>query len=162
MLDLPGREATYSVSTLAGVSPETLFLFRMAHSVLNLLCAVLALVATIITIFTSIRLVDQDQHNIQLYHAFGASRHQVRFIYLAYFLELMLSATLLTFTLASLTTILYSACNQTNLSTLFLVGFSLPEAPTIILWGLNSTTIIFAILLISLAPLAILINRKRF
>ena len=134
----------------------------MVHFFLNISCVVLSIVAAIIIIFTSIRLVDQNKANIKLYHSFGATKGQIQLIYLAYFLELIIGAAILSLILASLITILYSVFNQTVLSTLFMVSFGLSEPPSIMLWGANLEIIAFTILLLFLAPLSILINRKRF
>lgn len=161
-LELPGHEATYGVDILAGISPETIFVFHMIHFFLNIGCVVLSIVAAIIIIFTSIRLIDQNKANIELYHSFGATKGQVQLLYLAYLLELVIGAAILSLILASLITILYSVFNQTVLSTLFMVSFGLSEPPSIMLWGANLEIIAFTILLLFLAPLSILINRKRF
>ena len=48
------------------------------------------------------------------------------------------------------------------LPTLFMVEFSLTKTPYIILWWMNLEITTFRVTLLSLAPLSILVNRKRF
>lgn len=162
MIEIPGRKIDYNVTVLAGTSPEIIFVFKLIRFFLNIGCIVLAIIATITIIFTTIRLVDQNKHNIKLYHSFGATKGQIQLIYLIYFLELMIGAAIFSFGLASIITIIYSLCNQANLSALFMVGFSLAETPYVILWGINLEIITFMVTLFFLAPLSILVNRKRF
>ncbi len=162
MVEIPEHEVEYSVSTIAGTSPEIMFIFRLIHFFLNIGCLILVVIAIIIIVFTSIRLIDQDKRIIRLYHSFGATKRQVQLVYLAYFLELMIGTIILSFGLASLITVLYSFCNQANLSALFVTGFSLAEVPTIILWGMNPEIFLSVSILLLLAPLSIFVNNKRF
>lgn len=156
MTDFPDR--TYQVDTIAGMSPETMYIFHIKHLVLNVFSTILFVIAIIIIIFTSIRLTDQDQSNIQLYSNLGATTRQVRMIYWAYFLMLIISGLLLAFMIASAFTIIYSLIKQDLLSSIFQLGFSLSNAPNVILWGMNWEVCGFIVATIASSLLCILIN----
>ena len=69
--------------------PETEYIMCVMQLIINVISVVLGVIAMIVVVFTSIRLVDQDKQNIALYYSLGATARQVRIIYLCYFLELM-------------------------------------------------------------------------
>ncbi len=161
-IELPGQDVQYNVSVIAGMSPEMVYLFRVMHLVINIGCAVLAIVGVIVVIFTSIRLVDQNRQIMQLYRVLGATTGQIKLVYACYFLELMIGAVIGAFVLASVITVLYSVINQTNLEILFMTGFNLSEAPRVVLWGMNWWVVGFGFIMLMTVPLCLFVNRGNF
>lgn len=161
-IELPGQDVQYNVSVIAGMSPEMVYLFRVMHLVINIGCAVLAIVGVIVVIFTSIRLVDQNRQTMQLYRVLGATTGQIKLVYACYFLELMIGAVIGAFVLASVITVLYSVINQTNLEILFMTGFNLSEAPRVVLWGMNWWVVGFGFIMLMTVPLCLFVNRGNF
>lgn len=161
-IELPGQDVQYNVSVIAGMSPEMVYLFRVMHLVINIGCAVLAIVGVIVVIFTSIRLVDQNRQTMQLYRVLGATTGQIKLVYACYFLELMIGAVIGAFVLASVITVLYSVINQTNLEILFMTGFNLSEAPRVVLWGMNWWVVGFGFIMLMTVPSCLFVNRGNF
>ena len=115
----------------------------------------------IVVVFTSIRLVDQDKQNIALYYSLGATARQVRIIYLCYFLELMVGAAVLAFGLASMIVLLFTGLNHDLLSIQAMLGFNQATYEPIWWYGVNITVFVIIIAMLLMAPLCVLINRKR-
>lgn len=157
-VELPNRK--YLAETVAGMSPEAYYGFQIFDLVAGVACILLGAIAIIIVIFTTIRLVDQDKNNIALYYSLGATTKQVGAIYLGYFSMLMLGATILALILASIVTLAYSLCSQEMLSEIFMLAFSLPESPFVLLCGINIEVVIFILLMLVMAPVCVLLNRK--
>lgn len=155
------QDRTYTVDVLAGVSPEVQYVLEVVQIILNIISVVLGVVAAVVVIFTSIRLVDQDQRNIALYYSLGATAKQVRAIYLCYFLELMIGAAVFAFVLASGIVLAFSGLNQELLSIQAELGFNLGAAPTVIWYGVNWETLIIILAMLLLAPICVWLNRRR-
>ena len=155
------KDRIYSVNTLAGMSPETQYVFQAIKTVTVIACIILAAVALVVIIFTSIRLVDQDRQNIALYYNLGATKRQVKAIYFYYFLWLAIGALILATFAAVAIVITYSILNRETLGVLFMVTFSLPEQPEIILCGLNFAICGFAILLLISPALSVAVNGRK-
>lgn len=64
--------------------------------------------------------------------------------------------------LASAVVLGYSGVNQEILSTQALLAFGLPEAPTVIWYGVGTPTVIVSGLVILQAPLLILLSWRKF
>lgn len=157
-IDLPNR--TYLVNVVAGMSPETTYIIKHIKLIINMVSVVLGLIAAIVVIFTSIRLVDQDQHNIALYYSLGATTGQMRMIYSCYFLELMIGAAVLAFGLASGAVLMFSLLNQKLLSIQAMLGFNSIAHAQIIWYGPNIVTIIIMGIMLAMAPLCVLVNLR--
>lgn len=150
----------YLVTTIAGMAPDTQYLFRVMRTVAGVACVVLAVVAMIVVIFTTIRLVDQEKRNIALYYSLGATSGQVYAICFAYFGLLILGAAILALGLALAITLIYSAVNQELLRALFMTAFSLPELPKVVLCGVSWEFFGFVGLMLLAVPVSVFINRK--
>lgn len=157
-VERPGKK--YSATTLAGMAPDTQYVFRVIRTVAGVACLILAAVAVIVVIFTTIRLVDQEKRNIALYYSLGATSGQVSAIYLAYFGLLVLGAAVLALGLAFAVTLIYSALNQELLGTLFMTAFSLPELPKVVLCGVSWELFGFVGLMLLAVPISVLVNRR--
>lgn len=157
-VDFPNR--TYSVNTIAGMSPETQYVFHGVKLISNIVSVILGIAAISIVVFTSIRLIDQDKQDIALYYNLGASPKQIKIIYLCYFFELMISAIVFTFTVASATVLLFSIVNQELLSTQAMLGFNQVMHKQIIWYGISTNILIIILVMLLMAPLCVAINNK--
>jgi len=158
-VDLPNRE--YSVNIVAGMSPETIYIMKNMKLIINIISVALGLIAAIVIMFTSIRLVDQDKQNIALYYSLGATTKQVRTIYLFYFLELMIGAAIFAFCLASMVVLLLSIFNQELISIQSELGFNLPAISEKIWYGINIYTFIIIIAMLAMSFICIAVNSRR-
>lgn len=158
-IELNGR--LYNTSVVAGMSPEETYLLRAMKMIANAASIVLAGIAIIIVIFMSIRLVDYDKKNLSLYYSIGATRQQIKLIYLCYFAELMFGALLFAFSVASLVVISYSGINQHLLGIQGELAFNLPETPMVIWYGLDGSTLIIMATMLLLSIVCVAVNRKR-
>ena len=155
------EDKQYQVEVLAGAEPATVTILDFVRLGALGLGLVLAAVAAVVVIFTTIRLVDREQENLRLYYSLGATVRQVRGIYLAYFGGLTLGAAVLALVAATVILLIYSAVQQSLLGALFQAAFSLPEAPTVWLWGVNwETGLCFGLMLLT-AGLAVLVNWQK-
>lgn len=149
-------------SIIIGADTDFYSSMSFLHLALDVISAFLVVVALTIIIFTSIRLVDNDQKVIALYRSLGASSRQIRVIYLARFFLLSLFATLSAFFLALIALLIYSRVEQSHLSTIFTLAFSLSEAPNIVILGLNWEIAVIAMISLLASPLlAVFSNLRR-
>lgn len=158
-VDLPSR--TYSVNIVAGMSPETMYIIENMNFVINIVSVALGLIAAIVVVFTSIRLVDQDRQNVALYYSLGATTRQVRTIYLFYFLELMIGAAILAFCSASVIVLAFSFLNQEILGIQSALGFNLVATPGEIWYAVNAGTFVIIVAMLTVSFICIAINNKR-
>ena len=158
-VDLPNR--TYSVIIVAGMSPETMYIMENMNFVINIVSVALGLIAAIVVVFTSIRLVDQDRQNVALYYSLGATTRQVRTIYLFYSLELMIGAAILAFCSASVIVLAFSFLNQEILGIQSALGFNLVATPGEIWYAVNAGTFVIIVAMLTVSFICIAINNKR-
>ena len=165
---LVAEDKQYQVEVLAGAEPATVMILDFVRLGALGLGLVLAAVAVVVVIFTTIRLVDKEQENLRLYYSLGATARQVRGVYLVYFSGLMLGAAVLALVAATVILLVYSAVQQSLLGALFQAAFSLPKAPTVWLWGVNWETGLvnwetglFLGLMLLTAGLAVLVNWQK-
>lgn len=159
-VDFPNR--TYLVNAVAGVSPETQYIINMIRMVINIISVALGIIAAVVVIFTSIRLVDQDKQNIALYYSLGATVRQVQTIYLFYFLELMIGATVLAFCLASVVVLIFSNLNQELIGIQSALGFNLVTTSSKVWYSIDSNTFIIIVVMLLMPFICVVINGKRF
>ncbi len=158
-VDLPSR--TYSVNIVAGMSPETMYIMENMNFVINIVSVALGLIAAIVVVFTSIRLVDQDRQNVALYYSLGATTRQVRTIYLFYFLELMIGAAILAFCLASAVVLIFSILNQELLNIQSALGFNLATTSGEIWYSINGGTLVIIATMLIMSSICVAVNHKR-
>lgn len=156
------RDYTYSVSVVAGPSPETGVQFAALRLIALGITVVFVVIAVVLVLLMGVRQVSQDQAKIQRYLRLGATSGQVRAVYGLYFLELILLVLVLAWLLASGVVLGFSVVNQELLSTQALLAFSLPEAPTVIWYGVGTPTVVVSGLVILQAPLLILLSWRKF
>lgn len=152
---------TYLVNIVAGVSPETQYIINMMRMAINIISVVLGIIATVVVVFTSIRLVDQDKQNIALYYSLGATTGQVRMVYLCYFLELMIGAAVLAFGLASAVVLAFSFLSQELLGIQAALGFNLSAISEEIWYATNINTLIIIAVMLAMAIICIAVNNKK-
>lgn len=158
-VDFSGR--TYAVSIVAGMSPEVQYLMRGIKIVIWGITIALGLVAAVVVIFTSIRLIDQDRKNIALYYSLGSTTGQIRAIYLCYFLELIIGAAVLAFGLASLLVLIFSFANQELLTIQAELGFNLVDIIGVVWYGINVDIFMVMMFMLLMAPVCIIVNEAR-
>lgn len=158
-VDLPNR--TYSVIIVAGMSPETMYIMENMNFVINIVSVALGLIAAIVVVFTSIRLVNQDRQNVALYYSLGATTRQVRTIYLFYFLELMIGAAILAFCLASAVVLIFSILNQELLNIQSALGFNLATTSGEIWYSINGGTLVIIATMLIMSSICVAVNHKR-
>ncbi len=151
----------YAVSTIAGPNPEALYSLDCLEAIVDAICTVLPIIGAIIVILTSLRIIEQEMPTIELYRSVGASKKQIRLIYLVYFTTIALCSLFLSLIAAFIIAIIYSVSNQEILEALFITAFSLKETGFVLIAGIDHMTVVIAIILLSSAPLCITINRKR-
>ena len=138
-----------------------MYIIKSIKLVINIASIALGLIAAIVVVFTSIRLVDQDERNIALYYSLGATTGQVRMIYLFYFLELMIGAAILAFCMASALVAAFSAFNQELIDIQSALGFNLATASGEIWYGVNASTFIIVIAMLVMSFVCMIVNNKR-
>lgn len=155
---LEGRQ--YVVEVVAGMSPVVVMEIKRLQVIIDIVCVILAVVAITIVVLTSIRLVDNNKRNIQLYYNLGATRKQIRTVYMGYFLWLMLSVAVVAVLIAVVIVTVYSWLNQTMLQTMFVTAFSLANLSRIMLMGVNLEVVGFLMLILLMVPVCVAVNRK--
>ncbi len=153
-------EREYSVRVVAGMSPETDYIFRQFSMVINIASIVLIVVAGIVVVFTAIRLVDQDCQNIRLYYSIGADSRQVRMLYLCYFVELMVGVLVFALAIASVMVILFNVIYRELLGIQAMLAFSLAEVPFVVWYGVNIEILVILGIILLMAPVCVLVGRK--
>ena len=151
----------HSKGSFTNMSPEVTYIFNVINTTVSIASVILGIIAVIVVIFTSIRLIDQDQQNIALYYSLGATSGQVRTIYLCYFLELIIGSFLFAFTLASAIVLLFNVIDQNLLGIQAMLGFNQATYESVWWYGVNPTTLLIFGVMLMMAPLCILVNRKK-
>ncbi len=158
--DFLGRD--YTVTVVAGMSPEVTHTLRIMRIIMNFASLVLGIIAVIVVMFTSIRLVDQDKQNIALYYCSGATIGQVRAIYICYFLELMVGAMIFAFSLASLIVMGFSLVNQKWLEIQAMLGFNQLNDEMVWWYGINGIWLMVISMTLIMVMMCVFINNKVF
>lgn len=153
----------YKYLTMSAVSDplKTYDNFQLVWLVFGITAAVLAVIALIIAVSTYARLIGKDMKIIALYHAMGATRGQVRLVYLSYLLILSVMTVAFSLAVGLGMALLLGAVNSEAISQVFWMGFGV-EPGKIWLVGWNwMVWAMVAVLLLS-AVLAILLSNGQF
>lgn len=153
----------YKYLTMSAISdPLTTYdNFQLVWLVFGMTAAVLAVIALIIAVSTYARLIGKDMKIIALYHAMGATRGQVRLVYLSYLLILSVMTVVFSLAVGLGMALLLGAVNGEAISQVFWMGFGV-EPGKIWLVGWNwMIWVMVAVLLLS-AVLAILLSNGQF
>lgn len=153
----------YKYLTMSAISdPLTTYdNFQLVWLVFGITAAVLAVIALIIAVSTYARLIGKDMKIIALYHAMGATRGQVRLVYLSYLLILSLMTVAFSLAVGLGMALLLGAVNGEAISQVFWMGFGV-EPGKIWLVGWNwMIWVMVAVILLS-AVLAILLSNGQF
>lgn len=154
-------EQKVNLEIILGASPEFYLTMNYLHIAFRIGSIILAIVAIVVIIFTSIRLVDSDRKNIALYRSLGASACQIRVIYIFRFLLLTILAAILALILSFIIMAVYSTAEQNNLATLFGLAFRLDEVQPIFVFGINLDVIIYLAMLVLSPGACTLVNLRR-
>lgn len=135
--------------------------FRLVWLVFGVAAAVLAGIALIIAVSTYARLIGKDMKIIALYHAMGATRGQVRMVYLSYLLILSLMTVAFSLVVGLGMALLLGAVNGEAISQVFWMGFGV-EPGKIWLVGWNWMVWAMIGLILLTAPIAVVLSNGQF
>lgn len=153
----------YKYLTMSAVSDplKTYDNFQLVWLVFGTIAAVLTVIALIIAVSTYARLIGKDMKIIALYHAMGATRGQVRLVYLSYLLILSVMTVAFSLAVGLSMALLLGAVNSEAINQVFWMGFGV-EPGKIWLVGWNwMIWVMVAVILLS-AVLAILLSNGQF
>lgn len=153
----------YKYLTMSAVSDplKTYDNFQLVWLVFGITAAVLAVIALIIAVSTYARLIGKDMKIIALYHAMGATRGQVRLVYLSYLLILSLMTVAFSLVVGLGMALLLGAVNSEAISQVFWMGFGVePGKIWLVGWNWMVWAMVAVILLSAL--LAILLSNGQF
>lgn len=153
----------YKYLTMSAVSDplKTYDNFQLVWLVFGITAAVLAVIALIIAVSTYARLIGKDMKIIALYHAMGATRGQVRLVYLSYLLILSLMTVAFSLVVGLGMVLLLGAVNSEAISQVFWMGFGVePGKIWLVGWNWMVWAMVAVILLSAL--LAILLSNGQF
>lgn len=156
-----GRQYRY-LTTSAIANPLGIYeCFQDIWPVITVVSVVLMVIAVIIALSTYSRLIGRDLKIISLYHAMGASRKQIRLVYITYFLMLSLAAVVFAMILGSVLALIMSLTNQASLQVVFMLALGTADRFTILL-GLNPLILYATLALLLTAILAIFCSNGSF
>lgn len=156
-----GRQYRY-LTTSAIANPLGIYeCFQDIWPVITVVSAVLMVIAVIIALSTYSRLIGRDLKIISLYHAMGASRRQIRLVYITYFLMLSLAAVIFAMILGSVLALIMSLTNQASLQAVFMLALGTADRFTILI-GLNPLILYATLALVLTAILAVFCSNHSF
>ena len=156
-----GRQYRY-LTTSAIANPLGIYeCFQDIWPVIIVVSVVLMVIAVIIALSTYSRLIGRDLKIISLYHAMGASRRQIRLVYITYFLMLSLAAVIFATVLGSVLALIMSLTNQASLQAVFMLALGTADRFTILL-GLNPLILYATLALLLTAILAVFCSNHSF
>ena len=144
-----------------GAPPEFYLTMNYLHIAFRVASIILVVVALIVIVSTSIRLVDNDKKNIVLYHSLGASVRQIRIIYAFRFLLLTTLSAIFAMAASIIIMAIYSMVEQSNLATLFDLAFRLDEVKPVFILGVNLDIVTYLVTLIASSGACTLVNLRR-
>lgn len=156
-----GLDRAYMTTVVAGKSPINIYAINIIKQVARGAYIVLIIAAFIVSIFTSIKIVDQDKNSIKMYQSLGATHKQIRLIYMSYFASIIIKAAILSFLIAAIIVLTFSALNQDLIQAQAILGFGIMNPPYIIWYGVDMDTLLIFATMIILAPACVFINGKR-
>lgn len=157
-----GRAYKYQVASVISNPMSAREYFQMAWLVLGVVTIVLMAVAVIIAVSTYVRLVGKDLKVIALYYAMGATRRQVRRIYLVYLMILSVMAAMFALGLGYGLAVLLGVVNAETLTQALMLGFGVTERPTVWLIGWNKWIWAMLGVVLLTSVLAILLSEGEF
>ncbi|MBR0480269.1 hypothetical protein IJJ46_00365 [Candidatus Saccharibacteria bacterium] len=144
-----------------GAPPEFYLTMNYLHIAFRVASIILVVVALIVTVFTSIRLVDNDKKIIALYRSLGASAYQIRIIYTFRFLLLTTLSAIFAIATSIIIMAMYSIIEQSDLTTLFSLAFRLDGLQSIFILGINVDIAAYLTALIASSGICTLVNLRR-
>ena len=113
-------------------------------------------------VFTLIRLIDQDSQSIALFRSLGASGADIFVIYLFFLLELCALAATFAVFIGIILSIIISIFNNASLAATIATHYlTIPKNP-IVLFGINSSCFVLIIIMLTIAPLCLLLSIDHF
>ena len=96
-----------------------------------------------------------------MYQSLGATHRQIRLIYMSYFASIIIKAAILSFSIATIIVLTFSALNQDLIQAQAILGFGIMNPSDIIWYGVDMDTLLIFATMIILAPACVFINGKR-
>lgn len=150
-------EGDFAVQDVFNNPVATVLTLDYAGILITGLSVILAVVAVIIMIFTSMRLIDQNAKTISLYYALGATRGDVCLIYFCYLLELCILAAVLAVLIGVGLATGLSLVNRQKLALVLQLAYGV-EGQTLWLLGWSGEMTIWVIVMLLMAPLGIVVS----
>ena len=148
----------YKYLTMSAVSDplKTYDNFQLVWLVFGITAAVLAVIALIIAVSTYARLIGKDMKIIALYHAMGATRGQVRLVYLSYLLILSVMTVVFSLAVGLGMALLLGAVNGEVINQVFWMGFGVePGKIWLVGWNWMIWVMIGVVLLAALVAVVL-------
>lgn len=129
--------------------------------VYGVVCVVLMAIVVAIEAGTYTRLIGQDTKTIALYYAMGATRRQIRRVYMVYLLLLSVIAVVVAGLIGVGLAMMVSMVNGEALTQAFVLGFG-TEARKVWLMGWNWQIVVMMGVVLMMVPVVVLCNAKQF
>lgn len=155
------RASEYQVEDVYGNGVALVERLDSVQFIITGLSVILAVIAVIIMVFTSMRLIDQSAKTISLYHALGATRMDACLIYFCYLLELCALAAILAVAAGLGMAAGLGWMNREKLSTVLQLAYGV-EGRTLWLLGWNKAMTMWVGVMLLMAPLGILFSLGHF
>jgi len=156
-----GKDYKYQVLSAVSNPIMTYDNLQNVWLVFKIVAAVLAVIAIVIMISTYGRLIGKDVKIIALYHAIGASKAQIKLVYLTYLLTLSLMTVGFAIVVGLALAAILSLVNMTALTQVFTLSFGV-ETSEIWLVGWNNLTLWIVGAMILAAVIAVLLGNGNF
>ena len=161
MLGECGEDYRYQVTEVISSPVATRRNMRGVWVVYGVVCVVLMIIVVAIEVGTYMRLIGQDTKTIALYYAMGATRGQIRGVYMVYLLLLSVIAVVVAGVIGVGLAMIVSMVNGEVLTQAFVLGFG-TEARKIWLVGWNSRIVVMMGVVLMMVPLVFFCNEKHF
>ena len=161
MLGECGEEYRYQVMEVISSPVVTRENMRGVWVAYGVVCVVLMAIVVAIEAGTYTRLIGQDTKTIALYYAMGATRRQIRGVYMVYLLLLSVIAVVVAGVIGVGLAMIVSMANGEALTQAFVLGFG-TEARKIWLVGWNWRIVVMMGVVLMMVPLVVLCNAKQF
>lgn len=156
-----GENYRYWVAPAVADPLRTYEVFRNVWTVFEIAAAVLGVIAVIIALSTYARLINKDIKLISLYYAMGATKRQIRAIYIVYLMMLSMMAVVFAIIIGLVLATIFSAVNMTGLSQTFALGLGVIQE-RIFLVGWNNLILVTVPVMALVAIVAVVFGNGNF
>lgn len=136
--------------------------YRAINFLVGILSIVLIAVALVVILFTVVRVIKQETRNAALYRALGATKGEVKQIYLWYVLELCAWTVVFALVVGVILVLVVCGINQGALVSVFSTAYGQVLAGPVILLGWTTKLLGIAGVVFLIAPICILLTSGQF